>query len=549
MNRCISNTYPRPLCSAPVIIFNRNAVFSLISCHRYYKNGQCVELSPAKVNLWSTQFDYKYFNRIIHSFYLNGKDGKGGINWQNLESWYTIDFEGKVTYLFLAVPCGHCDICNAKRQNDFTSRVNMESAVSYTTPIMVTLTYDEEHLPVERLTNCEFVTTERYLGTTPCQKKWVYSCRMPATACDGVNLRPTLYKFDTIRFFNILRKYWIRNNYFPTHFGDAFTSAEDRAKLYRDEFPFRYVCVGEYGSKNGRPHYHLILWNVPYNIKSAYDFSEVARLKSDIIKCWRMCASFTTSNGLLDSHSIQCEVARDCGKYVGKYVSKNCPNGRKGFMCCSNGNGGGIGHKIIDNKKEFIHDNPQIQYIDYISRNGVYNQYTMGRYATKRLFPSPLSLIPSECKQYCRYMVNEISDISQCYSVLGADVHEQLQLFADALNIDPFHILSRLGNGFHSRRYLKYYDYLNDIVQGSKYDYHLNKEIDKLESRLYYLVQIHDELKEKYHVDPLAILKQEDINKIHNDAIVREQVTDDDVVKADQKARVQAMDMLNKETF
>lgn len=558
-NATKSNAYPRPLCTSPVVIFNRGAVTSILQQRGFYRPNQSPIdnyqedmdladyqvhfvvksvyrqwLSPMMLNLWATSFDYGYFNRMLHFFYNNGKDSADGLNWDLLQSYYTENLEGERIYLFLAVPCGHCEICTDKRQNDFSTRVNMESACSYTQPIMVTLTYNEENLPCERLKECSNYQYGRNFAKEYSVKKWVYSCRMPSTRCDGDTIRPTLHKPDAIQFFNLLRKKWTRGNYFPFDFGHPLTTAEKRADEYRQQFPFRYVCVGEYGSHYGRPHMHLILWNVPYRIKSNYDFGEIARLKSDIIDVWDKCDWFYNAEGIKDSNCIQCEVARDAGKYVGKYLSKECPNGRKGFLTASNGNGGGIGHQVIDNNKEYFYQYPEQQQITFIGKDGRVNQYTLGRYATKRLFPSALAQIPDQVKQFNREMVNELSDISQRYSQIGLDYHDELQSLADSLNHDSFHLSSRLGNGFSEK---------SPVLES----FHI--ECEKLEKRVQILIDKYQELQEKYNIQPLDIVKQCEKNNIHNNAIVRTDITDEQVLIAKANAKVKQMDMLNRESF
>lgn len=121
------------------------------------------------------------------------------------------------------VPCGKCPACRVNQQRQWAARIMMEWATHHTFSWFVTLTYDDEHLPL-----------------TP----------------DGL---PTLQKKKT-------RKWLV--NQFPVIGA------------------FRYYLVGEYGDKTGRPHYHLAVFPESYSqiallterwkqgFTSAYEMSE-----------------------------------------------------------------------------------------------------------------------------------------------------------------------------------------------------------------------------------------------------------------------------------
>lgn len=99
-------------------------------------------------------------------------------------------------------PCGKCPECLKRRVSGWSFRLMQEDKVSQSS-LFVTLTYNTDHVP---LTKNKFMS---------------------------------LCKKDVQLFFKRLRKY--HGN--------------------KDQNIIRYFVVGEYGSKYGRPHYHLILFN------------------------------------------------------------------------------------------------------------------------------------------------------------------------------------------------------------------------------------------------------------------------------------------------
>lgn len=104
------------------------------------------------------------------------------------------------TSQYINVPCGHCPECIQKKQNDFVQRCQMESMDTY--QYMVTLTYDNKHLP-----------------------KLVSSLGEVFYYADYKHIQSTIKR---------VRKYFCR--------------------------PLRFVATSERGGKRHRPHWHLILF-------------------------------------------------------------------------------------------------------------------------------------------------------------------------------------------------------------------------------------------------------------------------------------------------
>lgn len=108
------------------------------------------------------------------------------------------------------VPCGKCEACLTRRRSQWTFRLKQElkDAVS---AYFITLTYDEEHLPIHRKSGLAYVSKR------DCQ--------------------------------NFLKRL--------------------RASIY--PFKIRYFLVSEYGPNNFRPHYHMILFDFPHELKNKLD--------------------------------------------------------------------------------------------------------------------------------------------------------------------------------------------------------------------------------------------------------------------------------------
>jgi len=105
------------------------------------------------------------------------------------------------------VDCGKCYSCALNRVTDWCTRIHFESLNSYYPPLFITLTYATKNLKT--------------------------TCRNGRYA--------TLCKRDLQTFFKRLRK---------------------RERAQGNTRNIRYLACGEYGTKNKRPHYHVLVFNV-----------------------------------------------------------------------------------------------------------------------------------------------------------------------------------------------------------------------------------------------------------------------------------------------
>lgn len=426
--------FRRPSCTSPTIIFNRAVVPFLLESNGYYLCGKFKDVPFIIRSHWRYDFPFKMFSKIAHTFkYKNYGDFREYINWKGLETSYVIDKKTcEKQYLFLAVPCGHCDLCCDTRHNDFVSRCFMENQTSKTRPIMVTLTYDSASLPFVRSdykvissTSLQYDYISDFgfrisLGTakkTPILKlsddivrrNVPYVMTSPdfyeipepyKSSPHYAGLRPILWKRDVQLFLKRLRINWHRRG------------LDDAAH------PFRYCCFGEYGKKRQRPHFHLIMWNVPYDIVDPLKSSHLLKqLHADVMSAWKMS----------DPLRCQVEIARDASSYVSKYISKNLSDDKNGCMLCSNRNGG-IGYPFLATQLDYLRKHPEVTSISYTDKwSGKTITSTLGRYVTRKVFPSPASLVPTIVKKISRYNDYLLSLIAALTAKFDQyDVYKQL---------------------------------------------------------------------------------------------------------------------------
>lgn len=164
-------------------------------------------------------------------------------------SFNPVTFERCFTDI-IPIPCGNCLGCRLDKSKEWAVRCLLESK-SYEFNYFLTLTYDDEHLPENN----------------------------------------SLVKDD-------LKKFLMRLN---SHL------------RRRGHVGIRYYACGEYGSKNHRPHYHIILFNCPIpNLKflRVTQNGNKTMCSDDISKLWPY-----------GFHSIG-EVNQETCAYTARYVMK-----------------------------------------------------------------------------------------------------------------------------------------------------------------------------------------------------------------------------------
>lgn len=132
-------------------------------------------------------------------------------------------------------PCGKCLSCLQKKASDWANRLRMEQKRSLTC-YFVTLTYNQENLP---LIDHEGLVIPTLLREDI--KLFIKRIRKSLENPQG-------------NFLALTKDGTIQRDYVPFD-----------KKITPYAFSFRYFFVGEYGPQTNRPHYHGILFNLPFS--------------------------------------------------------------------------------------------------------------------------------------------------------------------------------------------------------------------------------------------------------------------------------------------
>lgn len=247
--------------------------------------------------------------------------------------YVTLDYQGveQVEQLFHYVPCGHCPLCVKARHDAYVVRATLESQLYDCPPYFFTLTYNETHCPKDKELNYRDV------------QLWLKRLRKH---CSSTHL--------------------------PTD--------------------FRVMVAGEYGSRRGRPHWHVIMWNNPYRTDERNQFYHRA-LCYDIWRAWQKDDYEVFSR---PENFGQCygSAAAYCAKYVGKVSRWDSQRRHKPSIHMSTG-AGGIGvpylakfrgyYSLPDTGNEF-------EYLDMA--DGQVKRQFFASFMKRYFHPTPLQQVP-----------------------------------------------------------------------------------------------------------------------------------------------------------
>lgn len=184
------------------------------------------------------------------------------------------------TSTHIAVPCGHCHDCVTTRQSAFAVRCDLEGLQYIAVPYMLTLTYDDAHLP--RMSSVGDVLDDF------AYPDWSHVRNMMKRLRHVIERRTDPALADL---FVLPGKVNVRgrNRIIP---------------------PFKYVFVSEFGKKSARPHFHALIY-----VKSKYKVNDV-NFTSWAANVEKLLGAWFKENWAVNVGSIQNPVYEKLYTYV-----------------------------------------------------------------------------------------------------------------------------------------------------------------------------------------------------------------------------------------
>lgn len=237
------------------------------------------------------------------------------------KEWKTSRLD-KIVKEYIEVPCGKCLGCREKQAKEWTDRILMELQTA-DSAYFITLTYEDRFL--------------NYVGYTD-----------PDTGV--VEDIPTLNYRDV--------QLWLK-------------------KLRNTGQKIRYFCAGEYGKESGRPHYHLIMFNLKLDDLTPYKVN----FEGDM-----MYNSEYLSNKWQMGFVVVAEVNKKTAGYTARYVLKKYESevdyydkyGLEPERCISSKRPA-LGREFIENHIEEFVDHSKVAVIS----DGVLDTVCLPKYGKK----------------------------------------------------------------------------------------------------------------------------------------------------------------------
>lgn len=460
-------------CEKPTIILNPHIKDIILKNKNYTLNGQTHWLSPHNISYWYDSFPYSKFSPKRLHIGQKSKMVDNVYQWvydedtcqYDIDNAFVFDItNGEPIPIYMVVGCGKCVICTEKKANEWATRAMCEAQTSTSHPYFITLTYNELNLPSDGV-----------------QKKHVQ---------------------------NFIKRFRINV--------ERYTGISTN---------IRYYACSEYGSNYHRPHYHLLLYNLPllqpnhvqdlvqksWSYAISYETSQ--QLPSDVDKYgnpiykyhdddsnrWRKLLGYTHTKLANDGST------RYCMKYMHK--ENVIPDGNNKNFFLSSRRNGGLGSRWLNEHIEEYRDNYNYINVEFCDLwSGKNFTGILPRYFKDKIYPTIARLVPKEIRDKFK-LWNYLSNVAN--SLIHFDYTPSPYVIANYPHLPYIRTSAR-----NLDKYVDNNDYDNSTRK-------LYSRIDNLEQELlqfHYDIQLVDKLRalgrkrERYITDYIATIPQATTN-------------------------------------
>lgn len=245
--------------------------------------------------------------------------------------------------LHLPVPCCTCVECLKKRQSSVAYRLTREED-KWNDIYFVTFTYDNDHLPL----SARFVRYDVNTGELIGYDNYHHPDCVPGFVRSSINQakagkKPRYYVHELLPGVNV--------HYTPSLRRGDFSAMikrfrEQYERDHGDRIDFKYFCIGEYGPKTCRPHFHCLFYGLDRD------------LINDLVSQWPHGTQINIQRVRKFGVDGQKKSNHGLAYYVAKYLTKGkfeCLSVKFGYaekprIICS----GNVGLDVSDDMKSYL---------------------------------------------------------------------------------------------------------------------------------------------------------------------------------------------------
>lgn len=328
--------------------------------------------------------------------------------------------------IYLAVPCGHCDLCQKTKRDELAMRCELETFASDSKPLFVTATFDDKHLP-------HYGFDSMCSGCVHAQ-----ACR----DCYAHDPHAVICRRCHQLFMKRLRTNVAR--YLGVPYSDV---------------KVRFVCGMEYGHSNvytardgstrvgtTRPHFHYILWNLPFIKGNTSRKVAVGPLSKHNYASLASYTSFQAlTNFIQDSWSYGYVNVQICkspsARYVAKYLAKGCEKPSKYHPdgCVLTSRRRGIGYPAFEKLRSQLKDphNTDLHFVDpKYSKSSSVRSLPIPHYFRTLLYPCASVFLGKKITDLVKFFNREISELDYLMNSDSVQQRCSIHLSSDPQAVD-----------------------------------------------------------------------------------------------------------------